>query len=60
MIGKTALDELGYDVVGAAYADVAGMDYRDLRRDRDFKKAVKYIVDRCSVYIEGDYGSISC
>jgi hypothetical protein len=60
VIGKTALDELGYDVVGAAYADVAGMDYRDLRRDRDFKKAVKYIVNNCSVDIDGDYGSISC
>ena len=60
VIGKTALDELGFDVVGAAYADVAGMDYRDLRNDRDFKKAVKYIVNNCSVYIEGDYGSLSC
>ena len=49
VIGKTALDELGYDVVGTANADVAGMDYFDLRTDYDFKKAVKYIVERCDV-----------
>ena len=31
-------------------ADVAGMNYSDLRRDRDFKKAVKYIVSaNCSI-----------
>ncbi len=31
-------------------ADVAGMDYRDLRRDRDFEKAVRHVVARyCSV-----------
>ena len=60
VIGKAALDELGYDVVAAAYAEVAGMDYRDLRRDRDFSRAVKYIVNNCSVYIDGDYGSMNC
>ena len=49
VIGKTALDELGVDVMGAVYADVAGMDYRDLRRDRDFKQAVEDIVENCSV-----------
>lgn len=49
VIGKTALDELGVDVIGAVYADVAGMDYRDLRRDRDFKRAVEDIVENCSV-----------
>jgi len=48
-----------------AKADVAGMDHRDLRRDRDFKKAVKYIVENCSVsgYVDDDYlynTSISC
>jgi len=53
VLGKTALDELGYDVVGAAYAGVDGMDARELRRDRDFKKAVRYIVSNsCSV--DGD------
>ena len=49
VIGKTALDELGVGVIGAVYADVAGMDYRDLRRDRDFKRAVEDIVENCSV-----------
>lgn len=34
-------------------ADVAGMNHRELRRDRDFKKAVKYIVENnCSVMDE--------
>ena len=37
-------------------ADVGGMDYRDLRRDRDFRKAVEYIVEDCSV----SGSSISC
>jgi hypothetical protein len=35
--------------IGSVYADVAGMDYRELRRDRDFKKAVRYIVEDCSI-----------
>jgi hypothetical protein len=29
-----------------AKADVGGMDYYDLRRDRDFVKAVKYVVTK--------------
>ena len=47
--GKT---NLGF--VGVANADVAGMGYRDLRRDRAFKKAVKYIVEQ-SCYVEGEH-----
>ena len=54
-----------------ASADVDGMDYRELRRDRDFKKAVRHVVDRdCSVillggYVDGEYvygmtGDVSC
>ncbi len=32
-------------------ADVAGMNYRQLRKDRDFRKAVRYVVERdCWVY----------
>ena len=55
--GETALDETGFDFVAAAYVEVAGRDYRDLRRDRDFKKAERYVVDRyCTVYDD----SISC
>ena len=30
-------------------AEVDGMNYQDLRRDRDFRKAVEYIVERCRV-----------
>jgi hypothetical protein len=39
-----------------AKADVAGMDWRALAHDRDFKKAVQNIVDSCTV----DGESISC
>ena len=31
-------------IVPKAYADVAGMDYYDLKSDYDFKKAVKSVV----------------
>lgn len=56
-LGKTIVDETGIDIVSVAYAEVAGMDYRELRRDRDFKKAVRRVVENyCSV--SGD--SISC
>ena len=49
-----------------AMAEVAGMDYSDLKYDYDFKKAVKSIVNNCSVeggYTDGGYvygSSISC
>ena len=45
------------NLVQEAQADVAGMSYRDLRRDRDFKKAVKYVVNN-SCYVDGE--SIYC
>ena len=32
------VDKTNLRVVGVANAEVAGMDYGDLRRDRDFKK----------------------
>ena len=51
---KVAIDEV--DFISAAYADVGGMNYRELRRDRDFKRAVRYIVESCSV----DGESIRC
>jgi hypothetical protein len=47
-------------------AEVAGMDYWDLKSDYDFKKAVKRIVNNCSVeggYVDGGYiygSNISC
>ncbi len=32
-------------------ADVAGMSYRELRKDRDFRKAVRYVVEsECYIY----------
>ena len=50
-----------FSIIPEVKADVGGMDYRDLRRDRDFKKAVTYTVERyCSVYVDGEDGSISC
>ena len=88
VLGKTALDAVGFEVVAAARADVAGMNSRDLIHDRDFRRAVesiahntaqriaydtavseinsqvpdivKSVVGRCSVYVDGDYGYISC
>ena len=59
------LKEYDLNLIDNVKAEVAGMDYRDLRRDRDFKKAVAYIVEDCSVsgYVDGDYlysTSISC
>ena len=57
--------DISKPLIGSVYADVAGMDYGDLRRDRDFKKAVQYIVERCEVtgYVDDEYlhsTSISC
>ena len=57
--------------ISAVVAEVDGMTYTELRRDRDFKKAVRYIVDSdCTVrlsggYVESDYiyglnGDLSC
>jgi hypothetical protein len=42
-----------------AKAEVAGMTYSELRRDRDFKKAVAYIVESCSLSGYGDGASLS-
>ena len=40
-----------FQLVSEANAKVDGMNYRELRRDRDFKKAVRYIVsNNCTVY----------
>ena len=39
-----------------AKADVGGMDYYDLRRDRDFVKAVKYVVTKyCHTYLNSNH-----
>ena len=43
--------------VSPAEASVGGMGYHELRRDRDFKKAVRYVAEKyCSV----DGSDISC
>ena len=88
VLGKTALDAVGYEVVASARADVAGMNSRALLRDRDFRRAVASIVEgginslvpsmidselgwkvpdmirsevsNCTVYVDGDYGSLDC
>ena len=72
VLGKTALDAVGYQVVATARAEVAGMNWRDLGRDKDFRYAVESLiedmvpdmverlVENCSVFVDGDYGYISC
>jgi hypothetical protein len=40
-----------------AHAEVAGMDAYDLKSDYDFKRAVKSIVENCSVDLD-DYGYV--
>lgn len=52
-------------IIEEARAEIAGMNYNDLRRDPDFNKAVKYIVGNCTVrgYIKGEKlynASIAC
>ena len=48
------LRETSFDVISEARADVAGMSYRALRRDRDFKKAVQYVVSG-NCYVDSEY-----
>jgi hypothetical protein len=72
VLGKTALDAVGYEVVATARAEVAGMNWRALSRDRDFIYAVESLmedmvpdmvedmVEDCTVFVNGDYGNISC
>jgi len=50
-VANDILRENNLDLINVANADVAGMDYEDLRRDRDFKNAVQYIVENC--YVRG-------
>ena len=57
-IALTALNLgiLAVNVSIQAKAEVAGMGWRELSRDRDFKRAVEDIVESCTV----DDGSLSC
>ena len=41
------------NLISEAKAEVAGMSYYDLKRDRDFKKAVRYIVEDCRISASG-------
>ena len=45
------------DIITSANAEVAGMDWFELKRDFDFRRAVKSIVRRCSV---DSRGNIDC
>ena len=53
-----------YLFTAQAKAEVAGMDYYDLKSDYDFKKAVRQIVENCDIsgHVEDDYlyADISC
>ena len=85
VLGKTALDTVGFELVAEAKADLRGVGYQELRKDRNFRRAVEAIaydtaadvvsymardivradvpniVEKyCSVYVDGDYGSLSC
>ena len=51
------LTEGNVKIIPDLNAEVAGMDHRDLRRDRDFKKAVRWVVSG-NCYVDGNY--ISC
>ena len=51
------VQETGLEVISSADAKVDGMDYKKLRKDRDFKKAVQYVVSR---YCTVDNLSIAC
>ena len=45
-------------IIPKAYADLTGIDYYELRGDRDFKQAVEYVIENCGVegtgYVEED------
>lgn len=52
------LGALAVNLATRVDAKVAGMDAWELRRDRDFQKAVSEIVEKCS--IDGRTLKISC
>ena len=51
------LRETNIKLIDNVYAEVNGMDYRELRRDRDFRRAVQDIVEGCggSGFVNGNY-----
>jgi len=58
ILGFTVRD-LSTNLVSNADADVAGMRFGDLKGDRDFRKAVKYIVQQ-DCYVDDNYTYILC
>ena len=42
------------EFVPVAHAEVAGMSYQELKRDRDFKKAVRNVVSG-NCYVDAEY-----
>lgn len=53
-VANDIIHSIEIPVVTEAHADVAGMDYYDLGRDRDFKKAVRYVING-NCYLDNDY-----
>jgi len=46
--------------IPSAQAEVAGMSYRELERDRDFERAVESIIEDCEVAGYADDGGYLC
>jgi len=49
LLGGNLIHNPSISVIRAAEADIDGMSHREFRRDREFKKAVRYIVESCAV-----------
>lgn len=49
MVALAVLFRVDGAVITEANAEVAGMSHKDLRRDKDFKKAVENIVEQCRI-----------
>ena len=48
-------NDIGINFISDVTADVAGMDYYDLKSDYDFVKAVKYVVtENCHTHVNLD------
>ena len=55
-IANDIVKTLDVSLISPVQASVAGMSYHDLRRDRDFKKAVRRVVSNyCQSQGEGEY-----
>jgi hypothetical protein len=49
MIASAVLFRVDGAIIEEANAEVAGMNHKDLRKDKDFKKAVIYLVEKCEI-----------